>query len=173
MATCSNSNLSGRQLKVAFAQGCGDLDLATATFDQFGSINSKSVDFTANTTDNTSDLSGGNQSTLVTTLGGEVTVSGWFDKNDSAEVGALSAAQQKITKYFIDESQNADAQPCGWLKIWNDNMPLGFYVFCNITQGPGMGGGTNDTVTFSMTFQSTATGVAGTNAIQHFDPTAP
>ena len=49
-------------------------------------------------------------------------------------------------------------------------MPLGFYVFCNITQGPGMGGGTNDTVTFSMTFQSTATGIAGTNAIQHFDP---
>lgn len=170
MATCTNSNLTGRQLKVAFAQGCGDLNLTTAKFDQFGSINSKAFDLTANTTSNTSDLSGGSESTLVTTIGGEITVSGWFDKADTAETTGLTKAQHKITKYFIDESQNPNAQPCGWLKIWNDATPLGFYVFCIITQGPGIGGGTNDAVTFSMTFQSTATGLDNVKAIQYFNP---
>lgn len=167
MSSCAQANLIGSQYRVAFAAGCGDLDLATATFEEFGTINSKALDFSGNTTDNTSDLSGGVNSNLVTTIGGDITVSGWLQKTDTA----LVAVQQKITKYFIDETQNPANQPCGWLKCWAEGMPMGFYVFVNITQGPGIGGGTNDVITFSMTFSVTSTNINGVNAIQHFDPT--
>ena len=166
MADCTGGNFTGRNLQVRFAQGCGDLDLQTADFKTFGSINSKSLDFTANTTDNTSDLSGAVESTLVTTLASDITVSGFADKSDTA----LVSNQLEITKYFINETI-ARRQPSGWLHVFADGYLLEYYIFVNITQGPGLSGGTNDTVTFSMTFQATATNVDGVDSIQVNDVT--
>lgn len=161
MADCGVGNMTGRNLIVKFAEGCGDLDLALATFKVFGSINTKSLDFTGNTTDNTSDVSGAVNSTLVTTLSAEITVSGWADKSDTA----LVSNQLELTQYFVAEVM-AGRQPCGWLEISAPGYGLKYNIFVNITQGPGLGGGTNDTVTFSMTFSATATGFAGVDAIQ-------
>ena len=161
MADCGAGNMTGRNLLVEFVEGCGDLDLDTATFKVFGSVNTKQLDFTANTADNTSDLSGAVTSNLVTTLSSEISVSGWADKSDSA----LVSNQLEITKYFLDEV-NAGRQPSGWLHVYADGYGLEYYIFVNITQGPGLGGSTNDVVTFSMTFSATATNVSGVNAIQ-------
>ena len=161
MADCSVGNMTGRNLIVKFAQGCGDLDLATADYKVFGSVNTKQLDFTGNTADNTSDVSGAVNSTLVTTLSSEITVSGWADKADTA----LVSNQLELTQYFINEVM-AGRQPCGWLNIAAEGYGLEYDIFVNITQGPGLGGSTNDTVTFSMTFSATATNVAGVDAIQ-------
>ena len=120
MADCANGNMTGRNLKVRFAKGCGDLDLGTADFKTFGSINTKQLDFTAETTDNTSDLSGAVNSSLVTTLSSEITVSGWADKADTA----LVSNQLELTKYFIEEI-TAGRQPSGWLDVRADGIVTG------------------------------------------------
>jgi len=160
--------MTGRNLVVEFAAGCGDLVLATAPFKVFGSINTKQLDFTGSTTDNNSDLSEGVMSQLVTTLSAELTVSGWADKQDTA----LVSNQLELTQYFINEVLNG-RQPSGWLHVYAVGYAIEYYVFVNITQGPGLGGGTNDTVTFSMTFSSTATGFNGVDAIQIVDAANP
>ena len=164
MADCPVGNMTGRELIVEFAEGCGDLDLDTATYSVFGSINTKQLDFTANTTDNTSDLSGGVTSNLVTTLSSEITVSGWADKSDTE----LTSNQLALTKYFINETM-AGRQPSGWLHVYAEGYGLEYHIYVNITQGPGLGGSTNDTLTFSMTFSATSTGVKDVDAIQVSD----
>lgn len=161
MADCAVGNMTGRNLIVEFAEGCGDLDLVTATFKVFGSVNTKQLDFTGNTTDNTSDVSGAVSSSLVTTLSSEISVSGWADKADTT----LVSNQLELTQYFINEVMSG-RQPSGWLHVYADGYGLEYYIYVNITQGPGLGGGTNDAVTFSMTFSATATNVANVNAIQ-------
>ena len=157
-------SLIGRQFNVGFAQGCYDLNLTTANFEKFGSVTSKSFNITTIQADNTSDKPGGVKSSINTSMEAEVVVTGYLMKADIAGI----SAQHKITKYFVDETQSRDGQPTGWLKFWSDTYPLGFYMFCNIIQGPGIDAKHRQIVTFKMTFKLTSTN-SNIKAIQYFE----
>ena len=155
MATCTtSSNMVGKTLVVGIAiDGCGDDVFTGLTYLPLGTINDKQLEFSANTDDNTNDLSGAVTSSIVVNTSFSLSVSGFLATDDSA-----LSAQNALIQYYWDEL-NAGRQPTVWLKVSGPDYPRIWHVFANFT-GSTEGHGTTATSTISFDFETTDTGVA-------------
>ncbi len=151
MANCVNdsSNFLGQTLAIEWVAGCGDDDPATLSYKPLGTINSKSLDDTVNTTSNRSDLSGADDSVLATYRSGSITVGGFMTKTDNAQ-----SSQAELIVYGNTEIDNA-RQPTVWLKVSGPSYPFVEYRFCQYL-GRSTTGNTDETVGIEFTFQSTS-----------------
>lgn len=154
MAVCTtSSNMIGKTLTVGFAIGCGDDVFTGLTYLPLGTISDKQLEFSANTDDNTNDLSGAVTSSIVVNTALTLSVSGFLTTNDSA----LSAQNALITYYWTE--LEAGRQPTVWVKISGADYPRVWHIFANYT-GTSEGHGTTATSTISFDFETTDTGVA-------------
>lgn len=160
MATCTTStNDTGKTVVAQWASGCGDDAFAGLTYKSFGTTNTKSLNFTSNTTDTTNDQSGPDTSTLVTRRDGEISVAGFATMSDS-----VLSAQNELIAYYHAELE-AGRQPTVWVKFSGSNYPRVYHIFCVIT-AVNEGFNTDDPISVEFTFKPTDTGVAGVSAVQ-------
>ena len=152
MATCDTSTIStGKSVLAQWVAGCGDDTFASLTYKSFGAINTKSLNFTSNTTDTTNDLSGADTSTVVTRRDGEFSASGFQTDSDS-----VISAQNELIQYYHAEIQ-AGRQPSVWLKISGPKYPRIYHIFAVMT-AVNEGFNTDDPRTVEFTFKPTDTG---------------
>lgn len=160
MAECTTSTIDvGKNVLAEWVEGCGDLAFESATYKLFGTINTKSLNFTSSTSDTTNDQSGADTSTIVTRRDGEFSVGGFQTTLDSA-----ISNQTELIQYYHNEL-DAGRQPSLWIKLSGPNYPRIYYVYCIIT-AVNEGFNTDDPNSFEMTFKPTDTGVPGTSAVQ-------
>jgi len=165
MADCPNAKRGvGQDLVASFAVGCGDLDFETATYKLFGSMNTKSLDFTLNTGNARSDASGNYDDVYSTYLGATFAISGFTDLIDSA-----LSNQNELIQYYFDEVA-AGRQPTMWLKFSGPDYPRIYYVYVLMTQST-EGANTDEKLSSSFNFTLTATKEAGVAPVQIRTPT--
>lgn len=157
MAECTTStNFAGKIVSVGWAPGCGDDDYSTLTYLPLGTINSKSLEYSATTADNTNDLSGAVTSEIVVRTGLTLTVSGFLTAADSAV-----SSQNQLIQYYFDELA-AGRQPTVWINILGEGYPRVWHIFMNYTGGT-ESFGTDDVSSGDFNFTVTDTGTTASS----------
>lgn len=152
MAECTTStNFAGKIVTVGWAAGCGDADYANLTYLPLGTINSKSLEYSAVTADNTNDTSGAVTSEIVVRSGLSLTVSGFLTGADGA-----TSSQNALIQYYWDEL-NAGRQPVVWVNVLGEGYPRVWHIFMNYTGGT-ESFGTDDVSSGDFNFTVTDTG---------------
>lgn len=155
MATCNTSTVDpGKLVTVGYAVGCGDDDPTSLTYLPLGTINSKQLSYSAETTSTTNDTSGAVTSEIVVRSGMELSVSGFLTNNDSAV-----SSQNALINYYWDEL-NAGRQPTVWVRVQGPGYPRVWHIFMNY-KGGSESFNTDDPQSGEFNFGVTDTGTTG------------
>lgn len=152
--TITKTNFDGRAVPVDYACVAGSTDPTTidsGDWQAFGSVNNKTWNLTAETSDNTSDDTNGMSTGIVTLASFEAGISVFA----IAEDGTMGN-QIALHNYFATQTLSgaSDRQPVVWLRATFPGFTA--YAYVNITAFP-FNASTTDTVSSDLSFSAAHT----------------